>query len=751
MAILEQRHDNVEVHGGIAESGFSIMASAEAFEILSDRIYPNKIKAVIRELSTNAVDATIDARKVSKLHFHFQNSNNDFQALADEIRDNATYVEKEFETWRNYVDYNMSMWEERVPQVHLPNRLEPWFSVRDYGTGLSHEFITKLYTSYFWSDKKTSNDYTGCLGLGSKSPFAYTDHFTVTSFWNGEKRTYNAHLKNGFPAISIFTDDEGNEIVTETDEPNGLEVKFGVKTTDFDTFYREVRNLYIHFKMPLQIVGNASVREYLDKISKAKEEGKYYVVEGKKDVRWGIINQGNVVESGSHAIMGNISYPINVNTFSGKGIDNVLRSNIDIHFPVGSLQITPSREQLSYKESTVKAIVDAAEAIAQEIAEVASNLLKDSKSLWEARCNAGRLINSGELGNLANILNVANFTWNGQKLGAINYTDVSSIKGIEVYYFEKNKKKRKASHIPFDKNIQLYEIDMPRGSFSRCELQAGKADKKIFAVEFSTKQAELDFLAHLGMPSDTVLPGTSSLDKPQIADRIKYSNAGEIFQYKDGWGERQYRYWENVTETLDMTEGGVYVEMFRNTIYKNGSAYHPRTLNQTFKWLEKLGIERFNVYGVRRSLIKEFNESDDWVSFDDYVKKIVIKKIITENIGVHIANLAVVDGLGDKFNILRKFYKLSTNNTIKFDNDDFVELLLKVSKLWDSTQHRDRVNDFRTVMQEIRFATDDKPVYDITDEVNNLFNNRPMLKFVSSYDVDDDNAQGIMNYINGGK
>ena len=137
-----------------AES-FKIKASAKAFRILSDNLYSDKITAIIRELSCNAADSHIVANK-----------------------------------------------KDLPLDIHLPNKFEPYFSVRDYGTGMSEETIMSLYTSYFDSDKVDSNDITGALGLGSKSPFAYTDSFNVESVFNKKRKLYSAYINDqGFPCI----------------------------------------------------------------------------------------------------------------------------------------------------------------------------------------------------------------------------------------------------------------------------------------------------------------------------------------------------------------------------------------------------------------------------------------------------------------------------------------------------------------------------------------------------------------------
>ena len=115
-------------------TNFTIKASSKMFKILSSGLYSNKIKAVIREVSCNAVDANVDAGRAD------------------------------------------------IPiVVHLPNENEPFFSIKDSGTGLTPEQMVDIYTSYGTSTKTDRNDQIGALGLGSKSPFSYVDQFTVTS------------------------------------------------------------------------------------------------------------------------------------------------------------------------------------------------------------------------------------------------------------------------------------------------------------------------------------------------------------------------------------------------------------------------------------------------------------------------------------------------------------------------------------------------------------------------------------------
>ena len=188
--LLHTNKSNISTNGVLSESKFTIQASAKAFKILSSSLYSNKIKAIIRELSCNAYDA------------HIANNN----------------VHEPFD-------------------IQLPTELELNFKIRDYGTGLSHENIMELYVTYFNSTKTESNDYIGALGLGSKSPFSYTNTFSVSSYFNGKHRSYSAYLDdNGMPNIVMLM--EINSI-----EPNGLEIEFPVNSNDIYQFKQTAQDV----------------------------------------------------------------------------------------------------------------------------------------------------------------------------------------------------------------------------------------------------------------------------------------------------------------------------------------------------------------------------------------------------------------------------------------------------------------------------------------------------------------------------
>lgn len=319
--ILHKAHQEEAILSNVGQVGeFRIRNSAKAFNILSSGLYANKIRAIIRELSCNAVDSHIDAGK----------PNTPFD-------------------------------------IHLPNQLEPWFSIRDYGTGLDHKHLTDIYTTYFESTKTGSNDFIGALGLGSKSPFSYTDNFTVTAIKNGRKGIYTAFInEKGVPSVALMTEDQ-------TDEPAGVEVKFSVNDRyDFSTFQQEAVAVFKYFKLR-PVVSGMSGFEFHDP--------KY----AEKDIIPGVhyLNDGD--GRTSIAIMGNIAYPIEIPEAdkSLEKLRDLLNCGLVMEFGIGELDFQASREGLSYIPQTISAIKKKLKALNAQLAiHLAANADKIT-NLWE--------------------------------------------------------------------------------------------------------------------------------------------------------------------------------------------------------------------------------------------------------------------------------------------------------------------------------------------------------------------------------
>jgi hypothetical protein len=312
--------ENSPILSGVSETGeFRIRNSAKAFGILSSGLYANKIRAIIREYSCNAVDSHIEAG-------------------------------------RSHVPFD----------VHLPSSLEPWFAVRDYGVGLDDNQVKNIFTTYFESTKTSTDDLIGGLGLGSKSAFSYTENFTITAIKNGMKWVFTAFISDtGVPSIALMAQEQ-------SDEPTGVEIRFAVENEhDFRKFETEAQHVFKHFKLRPVVSSGREFHfiepEYVHKdlvpgvhlLSQSR--GQSYAV------------MGNI----------EYPIDIPENATSGDKVFNLLNCGLEIHFNIGELDIQASREGLSYIPETIAAIRSRLVELNNALEGILINELSQYNSVWE--------------------------------------------------------------------------------------------------------------------------------------------------------------------------------------------------------------------------------------------------------------------------------------------------------------------------------------------------------------------------------
>ena len=119
--------------------------------------------------------------------------------------------------------------------------------------------------------------------------------------------------ENGVPSLSLFG-------VTETDEPNGLEISFAVKQNDFEEFTNKSKRIFHYFKTkPIMEGGTCPLLE-----NHAYSHQQCYY--RRDSWRVGRISDNddkypstyNSPGAGIVAIMGNIAYPVDSDKIIGK-------------------------------------------------------------------------------------------------------------------------------------------------------------------------------------------------------------------------------------------------------------------------------------------------------------------------------------------------------------------------------------------------------------------------------------------------
>lgn len=307
--MIPAQTENVKVENNIsaeATGQFTVDTNslAKIMSVLTN-LYTDPEGAVVREYLTNALDAQIEAQE-----------------------NDPNYV------WRPI-------------EVTTPSRFNKNYIVRDFGIGMSTDEINDIYSKYGKSTKETSNSVTGMLGLGSKCALTYTGQFTITGYKNGVRtRAIISKNEENIPIFQIVD-------TRATTEPNGVEISvpvrdqnsFAQKTSDFLRWWSDGQVL-VDGREPVKHgfpLATNEVMEFTINGKKVKEKVAVYSQDGGST---GYYRQA----PRSYVVMGNVPYAVSTDhiasdlTAAGMGFV--------AYVPMGSVAFPPSREELTYTNTT---------------------------------------------------------------------------------------------------------------------------------------------------------------------------------------------------------------------------------------------------------------------------------------------------------------------------------------------------------------------------------------------------------------
>lgn len=228
-----------------------------------------------------------------------------------------------------------------------------FFSVTDFGVGMSEQRVNEIFTKYGKSTKSNSNNEIGGFGIGAKCAFSYTNTFYVNTVYNKVLYNFVVSKTDDKPTMICVSKTESEELVS------GTEVKIYLKGNhDVGNFRNKIKRQLLHFpNVVVEIDG----------------EVKENMISGKlfedRDI---IIAKESVYFDKPYVVVGPVSYPLE-QTF----IDNFHKlpegKNFGIKFEIGELDVTLSREELRYSERTIKAIKDKIEQLHNKFSEMYKN------------------------------------------------------------------------------------------------------------------------------------------------------------------------------------------------------------------------------------------------------------------------------------------------------------------------------------------------------------------------------------------
>ena len=541
-------------------------------------ITQEKNKRVVQSHDFDSVNCTIDAEDMRYVASLLRNNySNPTLAVVREISANA-------------LDANMEANVTRKVEVAVPSRLNPTFSVRDFGGGLSQDEVFNLYSKYGKSTKRNSNNYIGAFGIGKFAPLSYGNNFTCVSYHGGKKISYNVFVNEDDDTRIV----KMNEV--SSSEPTGLSVEVAVSDEDVDTFREVIKNFFRFFsdeEMP-KFIGVGEDEKFFDDfevVMEAKDDS-WRILEDKQDY-WSR-NHHN-----SHAIMGRVHYPLDPSAINFDSIvvdgDNdsernaqhlrelASQDNLYIRFDIGQLKLHHSRESLEYSKQTQKEILSVLQSVQKDIEAIAKEKLGDAEDLWDAKVKYAQVVNALPHG-LKNIFE-SSFEWDGAKIDspAINRNHKFQEEVIITEYTKQNDpdatdgykvRSNKQSRIYCEKNTQLcfQENKTHHGNNLRCRtlFQENEELDKVVSVYWDCKAGK----DHVYDADDGM--GFSKINEDRIVilsdiAKAKLQSKGRavsgesradvpLFELdisgKKSWRRRNADYWLNCTENIDELEEG---------------------------------------------------------------------------------------------------------------------------------------------------------------------------------------------------
>ncbi len=746
-------------------------------------ITQNKSKEVIQSHDFKQVNCTIDAEDMRYVASLLRNNySNTRLAVVREISANA-------------LDANAEANATRRIEVKLPTAMNPTFSVRDFGGGLSQEDVFGLYSKYGKSTKRTSNNYIGAFGIGKFAPLSYGDNFTCVSFHNGTKTSYN-----------VFVDENDDTKIVElqapqpSNEPSGLLIEVAVSDDDRDEFINVASNFFQFFSeedMPKFIGVEEDFIKTPQKVLSSKTD-KWFFVED---------NRHGYNHYYSHVLMGRVAYPIdpnaiNVSNFisnadSCKIIKQLLsQSNFYFRVPLGAVRLHHSRESLEYNKTTQKEICSILYKVSKDIQTIAKEKLADSEDLWEAKRNYAKVINA--LPYQVRGVFENSFEWNGMKIENATFnrdyqlqddliiTDYEKIEDKDSRNgFKVKATKTNRIYVQDDYLVMIQDIDSSHGNNLRVRtLMNDLPDLKGVYVVHATSEcgkSEIYDTWQFDLVDAKRKRYSSQVDKEKIV-RNKVSGTSRasipLFKMRTDKASYAYRnadYWQNVNEPinsleLDEVEGSVNGKIIYVPIknYKVDSESYD--LDRVYKITQ--GIRKnaednsdeknLQLFGVRSADVKKLDKST-WVSFFDFYLD-YCKSIIRENKEDCISAYKINQFKNSSNNFLDKyrwdFGQLFTNDFFDSSSLDKDHLLSRCQANWkilmeDSTDDR----RFQVAINVVRigdeawlsdFLNVEMNIESIVNDFKLLEKNYPLLKVVTSninhwVDLKRENEKNITN------
>lgn len=693
---------NIERVGSFKESKFGICSNEDLvyiFDILRSKLYSNKVVAVVREYSTNAADANVE---------------NGFR--------------------------------DRPVVITAPTKMSPEFKVRDFGKGLSEDEIRNVYCMYGKSTKRNSNDYTGQLGLGSKSGFAYGDAFTIVSYTDGVKSTYTAYIdESRLGSVAKLTE-------SATTEENGVEIVIPVKINDISAFENAIRACVRHFKVKPNVLNLSQMVFQSDQKTVASGS------------EWGVYD-GNY-DSKATAVMGNIGYPINVESLFGQNIYKwdekyaIYNSPIIVEFAIGDLSIAANREELEYNEETKKMIIDKMIKIQGEIVKTCEKEVSAAKNVFEARSIFGKLNKC-----LSSIISGKKIGWRGIQINSATFSVNPNFCSARLYH--PNSKSEIVDSILCHNETEIFLDDGQHINYRKMQHYSNQNNKSAILIRFfpytdgsgSVTQPD-NWLLNNGIKKNSI-PLASSLPEPPKIIRNNIIKRGQAANCHFVKGIKQIARYTTQSDNftsgkVDKKAGGVYIEINQFVGVIEGRKVWACDLHSLAENFNKISDVKIDITKI------PCFKSADVANLDNSIWK-PIGRLINDSISSSpsLSSLSAEISAKDKFDSLSYARSFACSKVIeairKDDRHKNVPILVKLINDFDclrtasKTPNKSNNDAIRTIERFIPITKEANNtihpcVTSIEETITKIGEKYPLLSYIDWYNYDNKLHTAIVDY-----
>lgn len=694
--------------GEFQEQRFGVGDLSVLLDILRSKMYSNSVKALCQEIMSNGRDAH---REVGK---------------------------------------------QDIPiEVKIPNEIDPTFYVKDFGPGITPDRMANIFILYGMSTKRDDDTQTGGFGLGAKTPFAYTDTFTVTSITpedeyvdnDGETR-YNVMVRREYIAYIDETKIGSMSLVASriTDEPQGTKVALVSQRQDFYNFKTWVRHTALYWQTiegePLPIIKGCSDWDW--NLPNKETEGENWFLENKSD-------KYSYTKDIS-AIIDGIQYPINVqhlNLDYNSPESKILNYSLRLMFGVGEINITANREEIDYsKKSTTDIIKARLKLILNELQEKLNAKIEDAISYWEAKCLWNQY--SQEYNGV-----ITSAVWKGIEIDS-NSIMLRKHDCTAFLFSIRNDgyiSRREVAVIEFLDNTKVCVEDTGLKYPSKCRVQTLFNNdpnlSRVYVVRYPENDAdritseddlnkEYNFnqieKINISMIAKTSIKAINSKGRPRGEMTRVYLLMPSGYYKSKSWKETD----------LDIEEdSGIYIEIkSRQGIIGNNTL----SIDEVRFLVKSLGIKE--IYGIPSRFLKKVGP--DWQKIED----VVIEKIAEIEKDPLISEYIDDEGsrytFGDNFSYLKNVISEQKIKNHIEDKDSCFLKYLRESATFENV--RQKITQLESIRKSIGIYTTSNPKKKSANTIQKMYDivnkKYPLIAAANSWDGGQKTTQDFAEYIN---